>query len=590
VNRAIAATMLPEPAVDSILCRACWCAAVGGLLLLLGPRVAAQSSAQPHFVRGLTALHTFEYEDANEAFREAQRVDPDFAMAFWGEAMTYNQTLWRKEDISAARRTLNRLASSPAARAAKATTPTEKAFIEAVETLFGQGDPATRHRQYADAMARLYERDGDNPDVASFYALALLGTMSRSLIGHEDVREGHAHGLAGSEVQTRVAAILEKTLQSHPDHLGALHYLLHNYDDPEHARLGLAAARTLEKLAPDSSHARHMPAHIFLQLGMWRDAASADRAAFEASSAWIARRNLPPTLRNYHALAWLEYELLQRGRYREAWETIGEIEPIVKATGSVPLQSDLSSMRARFVIETRRWQLLAGQRNFANVDDLFAIGVSAARTRDMNLAETARQALAERAQSEREGDLRPAIAIMEREVAALIRLAAGRTDEAIEMLRNAMRDELALPPPLGLPEPVKPATELLGEVLLESGRPREAVEPFEHALRRNPNRTLSVLGLARAAAALGDTATARIRYRELLANFDDADSDLPELAEARRALAQPAAAPPSSVSRGVVMIAVIGLVAAGCAALIVVRRRGKNRRRNGKGRKAKRSA
>jgi tetratricopeptide (TPR) repeat protein len=573
--------------MEAIARRRRWVAAVCGFLLMLAHGLAAQSPAQPHFLRGLTALHTFEYEDANEAFREAERLDPGFAMAYWGEAMTYNQTLWRKEDVGAARGVLGRLGPTPAARAEKATTPTEKAFIEAIEILFGSGDAATRHRKYAEAMARLYERDGDNPDVASFYALALLGTMSRSLIGHADDREGHTHGLAGSDVQTRVAAILEKVLQSYPQHPGALHYLLHDYDDPEHARLGLAAARTLEQLAPDASHARHMPAHIFLQLGMWRDAASSDRAAFDASSAWIKRRNLPPTVRNYHALAWLEYELLQRGHYRDAWETIGEIEPIVKTTGLVPLLSDLSSMRARFVIETRRWHLLAGQRNFANVDDLFAIGISAARTRDPNLAEIARQALAARAQSEREGDLRPAIAIMEREVAALIHLAGGRTDDAIQVLRTAVRDELALPPPLGLPEPVKPAPELLGEVLLESGRPREAVEPFEQALRRNPNRSLSVLGLARAAAALGDMTTARVRYGELLANFDEADSDVPELEEARRVLEQPIAATPTPRSRAA-LIVVILLVAAASGAFTVAGRRGSTRRRTGKGRKATR--
>ena len=119
-------------------------------------------------------------------------------------------------------------------------------------------------------------------------------------------------------------------------------------------------------------------------------------------------------MRNYHALSWLQYELLQRGRYREASSTIGEIEPVVKTSGALPLLSDLSSMRARQVIETRRWKDMAGERNFANVNDLFAIGVSAARAGNPDLAERARQALAERAQSAREGDLRPAIVIMER--------------------------------------------------------------------------------------------------------------------------------------------------------------------------------
>jgi tetratricopeptide (TPR) repeat protein len=178
---------------------------------------------------------------------------------------------------------------------------------------------------------------------------------------------------------------------------------------------------------------------------------------------------------------------------------------------------------------------MAGERNFGNVDELFAIGVSAARAGQAPLAEMARQGLEVRARDEREGDLRPAISVMEREVAALIELAAGRREQAVGILQAATRSELQLPPPFGLPEPVKPAPELLGEVLLEVGRPRDALSAFNQALRRNPNRSLSVLGAARAAAALGDTKAARRHYRQLLANYEKADANLPELKEARAA-------------------------------------------------------
>src|SRR5207247_3016621 len=179
-------------------------------------------------------------------------------------------------------------------------------------------------------------------------------------------------------------------------------------------------------------------------------------AAYDPSQAWMAVGHLPPAFRNYHALWWLQYERLQLGRYREAWKTLGELEPVVKESGQLPLLSNLSSMRARFVVEPRRWNLMASERNFANVDDLFAIGMSAARARNEPLARMAREGLAARAQSDREGDLRPAIAIMEREVSALIALEGGRVDEAVQELRAATKTELELPPPLGLPQPVKP--------------------------------------------------------------------------------------------------------------------------------------
>jgi tetratricopeptide (TPR) repeat protein len=561
---------------------------VATLFLMGSIQIGAQSPALEHFTRGVSALHTFEYEDAIDAFREAQRADPAFPMAWWGEAMTYNQTLWRKEDIAAGRRALARLSGS--ARARLTTTPLEKGYLDAVAVLFGEGDVATRHRKYAEAMQHLYETYPDDADVAAFYALALLGTMSRSLIGYEDSREGHVHGLAGSEVQTRVAAILTGVLKSHPDHLGALHYLLHAYDDPEHARFGLEAARSLEKLAPPSSHARHMPAHIFLQLGMWREAAAADKAAFDASDAWIKRRNLPATLRNYHALSWLQYELLQRGRYREAADTIRELEPVVKASGDVSLLSDLSSMRARYVVESRRWNLMGNERQFANVHDLFAVGVSAARTGNTALAELARQALATRAHAEREGDLRPAIAIMEREVSAVMDRAAGRNEQAIQTLRKAAEAELRLPAPLGLPEPLKPAPELLGEVLLEIGRAPDALEPFQQTLRRHPNRSLSVLGLARAAVALGDIENARLHYRQLLSNFEDADNDVPELQEARHAIesipAASAAPRPDSHAALILVTAAVGITCV--MGFVVLRRREKNRRRAAEAKKPRR--
>jgi tetratricopeptide (TPR) repeat protein len=528
----------------------------------------APAEAQSAFTQGLRSLHLFEYEDANEAFRRAGRLAPAFALAYWGEAMTYNQMLWRKEDVAAARSALARLSSSRPGRLAKAGTPIEKALLDAVATLFGDGDAVLRRERYADAMGRIYQQSRDDPDIAALYALALLGTVSRGLIGNDDAHEGHVRGLAGSDVQAQVAEILGRVLKAHPDHPGALHYLVHDYDDPEHASRGLAAARRLAAAAPESSHARHMPSHIFLQLGMWRDAAASDRAAFDASVAWADRRHFGPAVRNYHALSWLEYELLQRGRYRDAWSTLAELEPVVKATGQVTLLSNLSSMRARFVVETRRWDLMANERNFANVDDLFAIGISAARSRNETLARMARDGLAARSQSEREGDLRPAIAVMEREIAALIMLAGRQTEEAVQVLRAAAADERRLPPPLGLPEPLKPAPELLGEVLVEAGRPREAIEPFEQVLQRNRNRSLSVLGLARAHRALGDIGASRRRYRELLANFDDADRDVPELDEARRALEL--AHPPPHYT--FVMIAIAALAAVGGFAIARQRR------------------
>ena len=492
-------------------------------------------AAQPSFLRGVTALHNFEYEDAVEAFRDAQRIDRDFAMAYWGEVMASNQTLWRNQDADTARESLLRLGPTSEARLAKAPTDREKGYLRAVEILFGNGDRDARDRAYAEAMGKLAAAYPDDLEAATFHALALMGTAARSPALFNDGDDGaHAHALVGSATQSQVAAILQRVLARDPDHPGALHYLIHDYDDPEHARLALPAARRYARVAPQSSHALHMPAHIFLQLGLWDDAAASDEASFRASDAWVKRKALPIGMRDYHSLSWLLYESLQQGRFQKARETLDLIRPAVEATGAPRLKALLSDMRARYVVETRSYEDLATATSFDTTSELFAIGVSAARRGDSRMAEMARAELARRAGPGAPGGSRALdVAVMEKELAALLAVAGGRGDEALTRMQEAVVLEGQLPPPLGLPRPLKPASELRGEILLELGRPQDAAAAFARALERAPNRSPAVLGLARAAAARGDRESARGHYRRFLANWRSADPALPELKEAR---------------------------------------------------------
>jgi tetratricopeptide (TPR) repeat protein len=491
-------------------------------------------AAQPSFQRGVTALHNFQYEDAGEAFREAQGIDRDFAMAYWGEAMACNQTLWLNQDADRARQVLLRLGPTAEARAAKAKTDREKGYLRAVEVLFGSGDRGARDRAYAVEMRGLARAHPEDPDALSFFALSLMGTMARSpALFREGDDDSHQHALVGSEVQKEAAAILERVLARNPAHPGALHYLIHDYDDPDHARLALPAARAYAKLAPESSHALHMPAHIFLQLGMWDDAAASDEASFRASEAWVKRKGLPVGMRDHHSLSWLLYESLQQGRFEKARETLVLMRPAVDATGTPRLKALLSDMRARYVVETRSFRELAAAKDFDTTTELFAIGMSAARGGDPKVAEMALGELMRRAGSRESGNRQIDVAVMEKELAALLAVAAGRGGDAVLRMREAVGLERELPPPLGPPRPIKPARELFGEILLELGRPREAAAEFEGALARWPNRSLTLLGLARASAALGDRVAARRYYQRLLVNWRSADPALPELLEAR---------------------------------------------------------
>jgi len=502
------------------------------------------AAAQPAFLRGVVALHNFQYEDAAEAFGEAQRADPGFALAYWGEAMAYNQSLWLNQDADKARQILGRLGPTPEARAARAKTDREKKFLAAVEALYGPGDREARDRAYAVAMGQLARAHADDAEAQTFHALALMSTASRSpALFRQGGDDNHQHALVGSSVQKEAAAILEGVLRVHPRHPGALHYLIHDYDDPEHARLALPAARAYAQVAAQSSHALHMPAHIFLQLGMWDEAAASDEAAFQASEAWVARKHLGIGMRDYHSLSWLLYESLQRGRYRRARQALELIRPAVAETGADRFKALLSDMRARYFVETRAYGELAGVRDFGTSGELFALGLSAARRGEADLAERALRELGRRATAPAPGGAPGGrsldVAVLEKELQAVMALVAGTRDAAVDRLKEAVALERQLPPPLGPPRPLKPASELAGELLLEMGRPREAIVELERALAGWPNRSATRLALARAHAAVGNPAAARTQAQALLANWKDADPDLPELAEVRALAAAP---------------------------------------------------
>src|SRR2546423_433539 len=251
-------------------------------------------AAQAQFIRGVLLLHSFEYQDAARAFREAQRIDPEFALAYWGEALTSTHPLWDEQDASAARAVLQRLGPTPNARRAKAPTPRERAYLNAVETLYGDGPKARRDTAYSRAMERLVTRFPADREAQVFYAASLLGL---------------SQGVRNVPTYMRAAAIVARVFRENPDHPGAAHLLIHCYDDPVHARLGLPAARAYSKIAPDAAHAQHMTTHIFLALGMWDEVVSQNE---------LASGRDPATWAPDHYTQWLGYGYLQQGRYGEA--------------------------------------------------------------------------------------------------------------------------------------------------------------------------------------------------------------------------------------------------------------------------------
>jgi tetratricopeptide (TPR) repeat protein len=508
----------------------------------------AGPEAQAHFLRGVAALHNFWYDEAADEFRAAQKAEPGFALAYWGEAMTVNHPVWSEEDLEAARAVLQRLAPTPAERAAKAPTEREKAWLGAVEALYGEGDKPARDRAYSAAMEKIRERWPEDVEAGSFYALSLIGPAWAT--------DGATFGEPKERVLMKAAAVLEELFARNPQHPGVLHYMIHAYDDPTHAPLGLRAARLYAKVAPAAHHALHMPSHIFVQLGRWDDVAASNEAAWAASVAWVERRKLPIEKQDFHSLSWLSYAYLQQGRYEKARETLAIARKAAQESPAPRIAAALDGMEARYVIETRSWSDAklpaasaqpaaapasggshcqspgAAAQSGDHGSMIFAAGLAAPRRGDSATADEAVARLRALPKSGR-GYGGGAVEVMEKEISGLALFAKGRKDEGLALLAEAAKAEDALTPPSGPPDLLKPAQELYGEALLEAGKPEEAAAQLHRSLLRMPERSASLLGAARAAAKLGHDEEARRLYADLAQIWRQADGNLADLAEAR---------------------------------------------------------
>ncbi len=503
-------------------------------------------AAQPKFLEGVKALHSFQFDEAAVAFREARALDRNFALAYWGEAMSHNHPLWAQQDREAGQRVLESLAPTLDGRLAKARLDKEGALLEAIDKLYyGPDDKLARDRAYSEYLAELYARWPDDHEIATWYALSLLGT----------VRPGDT----GFRRQALAAAIAGKVFAENPRHPGAAHFVIHAFDDPEHAPLGLPAARAYADVAPAAAHALHMPSHIFVQLGLWQDVVASNVDAYAAAVAINERLQLAEGREDFHTLDWLTYGNLMLGRFGDARANVEFARAAAERNPTnAQIRDGYLAMRGRYLLETQQWEEIAldgtdvhGSHDAAHampgmpLDQAgagawrFYAGVSAAKRGDAPLAERFAADLGklrEQVAATNEYGSR-GVAIQEKEVLALAKLARGERDAALALAKAAADLELTLAPPSGPPQPMKPAFELYGELLLEASRPAEAAAAFEQALLRAPRRTPSLAGLGAAAAAAGDVARGRRAYGELAA-MPGAATDSAAVDAARRWLAR----------------------------------------------------
>ncbi len=468
-----------------------------------GTSAAQQSpkSSDP-YKYGLFQLHNFEYASAAEAFRKAQQADPANVMAYWGEAMTYNHPLWDEQDRDAALAVLARLGATPEIRAAKARDSREKAWLGAVEALYGDGTKPQRDLAYLARMQEILASDPGDVDARAFTGLATLGS---------------SHG--GRQIPTymQAAAILEEGYITHPRHPGILHYLIHSYDDSVHAPLGLRMARSYAVIAPDAGHAQHMVSHIYNGLGMWADSERANTLATAVTNRERAAKNQGPHYCG-HYNEWLVYARLQQEKDArpviDGCRAQAEAELAgFKASGKKGFPSAASSygdMALRYGIETGTWLepldfslpfYVKTRFDFANARMLASRGNAAQSAAALAALRTEAAGTIAQIQQMSAGtdEITPWIKAAVAQGEAIAALSGGDPESGLRMLRAAAAAEMDLPPVFGPPAIRKPSYELLGDVLLELGRKEEAAAAFRKALAFAPGRRLSLEGLEKSA-------------------------------------------------------------------------------------------
>jgi tetratricopeptide (TPR) repeat protein len=509
-----------------------------------GPR-----AAQEQFLRGVMALHSFFYDEALEEFRAAQKTAPTYPMAYWGEAMALNQTIWENQDTTGARKVLSRISSTAT------ITPKEKAWIAAVRVLYGEGDKPARDKAYAQAMERMAEKYPDDLEVRAFQSLALLGTLGDD-----------APTLA---TRMRAGAVALAVLARNPRHPGAAHYVIHSFDDADHAVLALPAARRYAVIAPAAFHARHMPSHIFVNLGMWDEAAAACESAWAASQSWIEKRRLGIEKRDYHSLEWLVSIYHQQGKIRKAEQALATFAAASRQSTDASVDAAYSWTVGSYLARTRQPErleslLAAVSRTGAATRGDGTPSCHATTTGNAGAGDPqARVAWAlatQRAFAAADRGDAAEVARQQKVIAAQVKVLTSAT-WGRHLIKSQKRTQTALAARLavarerwaeaekglvlliaeankgafrGAADPAGRALETqLGDVLMAQKKYKEAAAAYRQALSITPADSLALLGAARAARALGDEKTAAAHYRNLYAQWRHADPDFPGLAEVR---------------------------------------------------------
>ncbi len=489
-------------------------------------------TAQRYFDQGLVLTYGFNHAEAVRSFREAQRIDPQCALCFWGEAYALGPNINKPMDPADAQQAFDAMGS--AQRTAASATPREQALIGALATRYAADPPDDRSsldRAYADAMRKLAVRFPDDPDVQALFAESLMDTMPWNYY----LPDG-----APKPETIEAAAALERAMEQEPRHPGAIHYYIHAMEPqmPERAEAG---ADLLGNLAPGAGHLVHMPSHIYLRLGRYHDASAANEKAARADESYITQcraQGFYPAAYYPHNIDFFQASAAFEGRSRES------IDAAQRLVATLPMDHvdefpNIEEFHPKYVYALARFgrwdEILAVPEpepalRYARGGWHYARGLALA-SRDA--IPEARHELAE-VQTLRDGwaqqdfvflsNASPAqlLGIAALVLEARIEGAEKNWDAAVVLLSAAVeiQDSLSYtePPPWYFP-----VREALGDALLRARHPAEAEAVFVKQLEYTPSNGWSLFGLAQSLRAQGkmdEAATAQAAFDKAWSRAD----------------------------------------------------------------------
>jgi len=496
--------------------------------------VSCDPAVQKAFERGVALLHSFWYEEAEKEFVQISAQAPNCALAHWGVAMSLWHQLWNQPDKKVIARGLDEVHQAKTTDGP--TTPREQAYIAAISAFYSDSkklDHDARAKAYSDAMKKVYETYPDDHEAAVFYALSLLASEP-----HDDATFAN---------RKQAAAILEKLFATEPDHPGVAHYLIHAYDKPQLAQLGLPAARRYAQVAPAAPHALHMPSHIFARVGLWQDDINSNLASIAASRK-TAAMGMGGEGHQFHAMDFLFYAYMQSGRDADARALIDEIRAMpskkddMYGTGYDPHAATLAHLTAMYPIEMHGWATAAAlppTQVAGTAEDSTIYWARAIGSAHLRKPEDVRKDLAAldsiyKKLAAQKSEFADSVEGDRKEAVAWLAFAEGKDDDAVAGMRAiADREDSLGEEPEGIP-----AREMIADMLLEAKRPQQALAEYQTDLKLNPNRFDGLYGAARAAEAAGKQTDAAEYYALLLKICDGSNSSRPELDQARKLVAQ----------------------------------------------------